>query len=122
MSGRAGLRAPGRVSLLPESALFLIRPHVRREALLSSQIEGTPVLLSELLLFGAGGRPPGVSHRRCGRGFQLRGGAGPRRGTAAEGFPALLTDLRGRSTPGCCAMGFAGPIGVPGVSPYVSQN
>lgn len=56
----AALLAVGRLdsvtTLLPDTSLFLYM-YVRKEAVLSSQIEGTQSSLSDLLLFEAGGAP-----------------------------------------------------------------
>jgi len=56
--------------LLPDTGLFLYT-YVRKEAVLSSQIEGTQSSLSDLLLFELE-QLPGVPYRRCHRSLQLR--------------------------------------------------
>ena len=56
--------------LLPDPDIFLYA-YVRREAVLSSQIEGTQSSLSDLLLFELD-EAPGVPFRRSRRGFKLR--------------------------------------------------
>ena len=91
MAQRAGValgRLSGVTGLLPDSQLFLYS-YVRKEAVLSSQIEGTQSSLSELLLFendAASGVPLG----RCYRGLQLRRRDGARMKRLAEGFPLSL--------------------------------
>lgn len=57
-ANRALGRLDGVATMLPDRALFLYF-YVRKEALLSSQIEGTQSSMSELLLF-EGGQLPGV--------------------------------------------------------------
>ena len=52
-------RLDGMASILPDTGLFLYM-YVRKEALLSSQIEGTQPSLSDLLLFESEAAP-GVS-------------------------------------------------------------
>ena len=66
-------------SQLLEPALF-VYSYVRKEAVLSSQIEGNRSSLSDLLLFELD-QAPGVSSRRRGRGLTLRCCLGTRPGT-----------------------------------------
>lgn len=47
-------RLDGLTPLLPDPELFLLRLYVQKEAVLSSQIEGTQSSLSDLLLFENG--------------------------------------------------------------------
>ncbi len=70
-------RAVGRLDaltlLLPDPSLFLYF-YVRKEAVLSSQIEGTQSSLSDLLLHEYH-EAPGSPHRRRGRSITVRGGS-----------------------------------------------
>jgi hypothetical protein len=68
-------RLDGFTSVLPDLSLFLYA-YVRKEALLSSQIEGTQSSLSDLLLF-ENREAPGVSNPGCSRRIQLRRCAKP---------------------------------------------
>ena len=74
-------------ALLPDTALFLYA-YVRKEAVLSSQIEGTQSSLSDLLLFELD-EAPGVPLDDVRRGLQLRRGARARPGAAARRLSAL---------------------------------
>lgn len=58
---RAVARLAGEAGRLPNPHL-LIRPFVRREAVLSSRIEGTQATLEELLAVEAGASPSGAAH------------------------------------------------------------
>jgi hypothetical protein len=73
--------------LLPDTHLFLYA-YVRKEAVLSSQIEGTQSSLSDLMLFELGGGPRRSAGRR-GRGLELRGGARARAPAAAQRVSAF---------------------------------
>ena len=80
-------------NLLPNPHL-LIRPFIRREAVLSSRIEGTVTRLDQLLLYEAepdGGR----AGRRLGRGVELCGGARPRSGAARRRGAARVVAVAG---------------------------
>ena len=80
-------------TLLPDNALFLYS-YVRKEAVLSSQIEGTQSSLSDLLLFEIE-ETPGVPLDGCERSLQVRGGARTRSTPlAAELSPVESPDPR----------------------------
>ena len=64
-------RVDGLSTLLPDTHLFLYR-YIRKEAVLSSQIEGTQSSLSDLLLFEMDEAPSVLSHQNIRiNGFQF---------------------------------------------------
>ena len=73
-------------TLLPDDAIFLYA-YVRKEAVLSSQIEGTQSTLSDLLLFELEEAPRRSSRGRR-RGFELCGSSQPWLTSAERGISA----------------------------------
>ena len=86
-------------ALLPEPDLFLYA-YVRREAVLSSQIEGTQSSLSDLTALRTRGGA-GRALRRRGGGLQLRGGPGAWTCSSGRGLSAVQSADPGdsRATP-----------------------
>ena len=80
-------RLDGVTTLLPDPALF-IYAYVRKEAVLSSQIEGTQSSLSDLLLFELD-EAPGAPLDERGGGVQLRGRTRPWSPEAGSGIPTI---------------------------------
>jgi len=99
-------RLDGLTTLLPDTKFFLYL-YIQKEALLSSQIEGTQSSFSDLLLFESDAEPSvpiddveEVSNYVAAMQHGIRRIAG--------GFPLSLSDSYARFTPSCCA-GRVGP-------------
>ena len=97
-------RLDGLASILPDSSLFIYL-YVRKEAVLSSQIEGTQSSLSDLLLFESE-EAPGVPDRRRPGSIQLRGCHEPRSAPATRRVSIVAEAPFGRSTK-CCSLAVA---------------